>query len=281
MPDDDQILPDTGAESVSPATVAPEPELSAEAAVPEAPAEPGAAAPAERAVAELSPAECAARLAELFPALFAPPPKPLKLRIQADIQARAPGVFTRRTLSVFLHRYTTSNAYLSALVKSEQRYDLDGQPAGELSAEHRELAAAEITRRRGVHEQRRAAERAAARAADAEARRQQQADHDARRDRAGLLRAFETTTLTPANFCALKGIAESELEAVLEQARRERAERPPMPPREARPGGPRPDRGPRRDGERGPGPRRDGARPQGPRGERGPRPEGQGRPPKR
>lgn len=280
MPDDDQNLPDTGAESVSPATVAPEPELSAEPVTPEPAAEAAAAVPAERSVAELSPAECAARLAELFPALFAPPAKPLKLRIQADIQQRAPGVFTRRTLSVFLHRYTTSNAYLSALVKSEQRYDLDGQPAGELSAEHRELAAAEITRRRGVHEQRRAAERAAARAADAEARRQQQADHDARRDRAGLLRAFETTTLTPANFCALKGIAETELEAVLEQARRERAERPPMPPREHRPG-PRPDRGPRRDGERGPGPRRDGARPQGPRAERGPRPEGQGRPPKR
>lgn len=274
MPDDDQNLPEPGAASVSPET-AETPDTAAEPVA--EPVEPAAATPR---APELSPAECAARLAELFPALFAPPAKPLKLRIQADIQARAPGVFSRRTLSVFLHRYTTSNAYLSALVKSEQRYDLDGQPAGELSAEHRELAAAEIARRRGVHEQRRAAERAAARAADAEARRQQQADHDARRDRAGLLRAFETTTLTPANFCALKGIAETELEAVLEQARRERAERPPMPPREHRPG-PRPDRGPRRDGERGPGPRRDAARPQGPRGERGPRPEGQGRPPKR
>ncbi|MBK1687512.1 ProQ/FINO family protein [Rubrivivax gelatinosus] len=281
MPDDDQTLPEPGAESVPPETPETAVEPVAEPVEAAAAVEPAEAAPR---AAELSPAECAARLAELFPALFAPPPKPLKLRIQADIQARVPGVFTRRTLSVFLHRYTTSNAYLSALVKSEQRYDLDGQPAGELSAEHRELAAAEIARRRGVHEQRRAAERAAARAADVDARRQQQADHDARRDRAGLLRAFETTTLTPANFCALKGIGEAELDAVLEQARRERAERPPMPPRENRPGprpegrdrrehgargdGPRPDRGPRRDGERGPGPR-------------GPRPEGQGRPPKR
>ncbi|WP_043817693.1 ProQ/FINO family protein, partial [Rubrivivax gelatinosus] len=136
MPDDDQTLPEPGAASVPPET-AETPETAVEPA-----AEPAEAAPR---AAELSPAECAARLAELFPALFAPPPKPLKLRIQADIQARAPGI---------LHRYTTSNAYLSALVKAEQRFDLDGQPAGELSAEHRELAAAEIARRRGVHEQR-------------------------------------------------------------------------------------------------------------------------------
>ncbi|MBK1612595.1 prop effector ProQ [Rubrivivax gelatinosus] len=325
MPDDDQIPPESGAEpanlpSAAPAAdaapeVATEPVAQPEGeAVPEAEAEADASAPAEaagaKAVPELSPAECAARLAELFPALFGAAPKPLKLRIQADIQQRAPGIFTRRTLSVFLHRHTTSNAYLSALTRSEQRFDLDGQPAGELSAEHRELATAELARRRGVHEQRRAAERAAARAAEAQSREQQNAEHEARRERAGLLRAFETTTLTRANFCALKGIADAELDAVLERARQERAERPAMPPRDAhpgrpdnrperrgqrpqghdrRPGGPRPeggerpDRGPRPQGERrAEGAPADGApRPKGPRPERGPRPEGQGRPPKR
>jgi ProP effector len=40
-----------------------------------------------------------------------------------------------------------------------------------------------------------------------------------------LLRAFESSTLTKANFCVLKRIDEAALDAVLEQARREQAER--------------------------------------------------------
>jgi len=47
----------------------------------------------------------------------------------------------------------------------------------------------------------------------------------ARADRAALLRAFETTTLTPANFCALKGIAPQSLDALIATARREAQER--------------------------------------------------------
>jgi hypothetical protein len=40
-----------------------------------------------------------------------------------------------------------------------------------------------------------------------------------------VLRAFETTTLTRANFCALKGMKDAALEAVLVQARAERGDR--------------------------------------------------------
>ena len=47
----------------------------------------------------------------------------------------------------------------------------------------------------------------------------------ARRDRAQLLRQFEGTTLTPANFGALKGLTPAALDAQLAQARRERDER--------------------------------------------------------
>ncbi len=202
------------------------------------------AAPAEPAAAkipEMSPAACAAKLAELFPALFGPegPPKPLKLRIQADIQQRAPGLFTRRTLSLFLSRYTTGNAYIRSLLQSTTRFDLDGQPAGEISDEHRQAATDELARRRALHEERRAAERAAQREAQREAEkaaRQQhqaaQADHQAQRDRAFALRAFETSSLTKANFCALKGVTEAELDAQLELARKERAERPAQPPQQ-------------------------------------------------
>lgn len=224
-------------------------------AEPAAPAEPPAAATAPAAdaaapaVADLSPAACAAKLAGLFPALFGvQPPRPLKLHIQADIQQRAPGVFTRKSLSGFLHRHTTSTAYLKAMAAAAERVDLDGQPAGELADEHRQAAVTELQRRRASHDERRAAERAAARdaerqtrnaARDAErqsqnaareahrlaqeaAHRENEAEGQGRAERAALLRAFESTTLTRSNFCALKRIPEAELDAALAQARQDR-----------------------------------------------------------
>jgi hypothetical protein len=187
----------------------------------------------------MSPAACAQALKALFPALFDGPAKPLKLRIQADIQERAPGQFTKQVLSAFLRRHTGGTAYLIALSKAKHRFDLDGQPAGELADEHREAAVTELARRRGLVEERRELE-------------QQQ-----RRNRAGLLHDFQITTLTRANFCALKGVADEELDGLLEIAKQEaiedqarRAQRP-----EGRPGQQRPDdRRPRGDRPRGPRP---------------------------
>jgi hypothetical protein len=196
--------------------------------------------------AGMSPAACARELKKRFPALFGDQFKPLKLRIQADIQERAPGVFTKKALSIFLHRHTGSTGYIIALSKSKERFDLDGQAAGELAQEHRDAAVEELKRRRSLNEERRALE------------------DEQRRNRGQLLRDFEHTTLTRANFCALKGVPDEELDGLLEIARKEAAEwaaRRPAggePRRDAR--GPRPEgRGPRRDGE--------GA----PRGDRGPR----------
>ena len=238
------------------------------------------------AVPELSPAACGARLAALFPALFAQRPQPLKLRIQADIQQRAPGIFTRKTLSAFLHRHTTTNAYLMSLTQAPQRVDLDGAPAGEIADEHRQAAVQELARRRGLFEERRAAEQAARRAADEQARQAHAAQDQARRDRTALLRAFETSTLTRANFCALKGLAEAELEAQLGQARAEalqRAQEPRPEPRFEARRGPGPGHGPRGDHA---GPRHDvpapaggrGPRPDAPRGPRPGRDAGRGQP---
>lgn len=117
-------------------------------------------------VPDLSVPDCAARLAELFPALFAAqPPRPLKLRIQADIQQRAPGVFTKRALSAFLHRFTTGNPYLKAMAESSERFDLDGHSAGALDDVHKQAAIAELQRRRALRDERRAAERSAQRPA--------------------------------------------------------------------------------------------------------------------
>lgn len=182
----------------------------------------------------------AALLKQLFPALFSGGPKPIMLKVQQAIEARAPGRFTKKALSAFLARHTASTSYLIALTKSEQRLDLDGQPAGELSAEHREAAKKLLAERR---------ERVKAREQEMET---------ARRWRLDLLHSFETTKLSRPNFCALKGIADEQFDALLAQARAERAALPPAPPR----GEPRRDgRPPRRDGGRPDGARRDGPRP--------------------
>ncbi len=173
---------------------------------------------------EMSPAACAAKLKELFPALFVGGGvKPLKLRVQADIQERAPGVFTKSALSAFLRRHTGSTSYLMAITKARTRFDLDGQPAGDLSDEHRAAAAEELARRRGLQQERIDLEQAQA------------------RNRAGLLHDFERTTLTLPNFCALKGVTPEELPGLLEIARQEAAARPPE--RDTR--GSRPEHAPR------------------------------------
>jgi len=192
-----------------------EPDLPRDTEAP-APAAP-LAAPAP-AAAELSPAACAQKLRQLSPSLFGGAPKPLKLRIQVDIQARAPGVFSKAALSAFFRRHTGSTAYLLAVANGTQRFDLDGQPAGEIADEHRKAASAELARRRANHESRRALE-------------EQQ-----RRNRAGLLHDWERTTLTRANFCALKQVAESELDGLLAIARDEAAQ-PRGPEQRPRPGG--------------------------------------------
>ncbi|MBT9488584.1 MAG: ProQ/FinO family protein [Rubrivivax sp.] len=123
--------------------------------------------PADPATPGMTPAQCGEQLAARFPALFGPegPRKPIKLRIQADLQLRAPGVFTKRVLGLFLSRYTTSTAYLKGLSTAATRFDLDGQPAGEIAEEHRSAATAELARRKAIVDERRATERAAARAA--------------------------------------------------------------------------------------------------------------------
>ncbi|MGN6829905.1 ProQ/FinO family protein [Paucibacter sp. M5-1] len=202
----------------------------------------------------MSPAACAQALKTQFPALFDGPVKPLKLRIQADIQERAPGQFSKQLLSAFLRRYTGGTAYLIALSKATHRFDLDGQPAGELADEHREAAITELARRRSLNEERR------------------ELELQQRRNRAGLLHDFQITTLTRANFCALKGVADEELDGLLEIARQEaiedqarRANRSEGRP-EARPGQ-RPDQRPnQRPGDRRGPPR--GERPRGPRADK-------------
>lgn len=229
---------------------------------------------------EPSVADTARLLAEHFPALFgAGVIKPIKLRIHADIHQRAPGVFTKKALSIFLQRHTTGTAYLRALVaEGATRTDLDGQPVGEIATEHRDAAAVELERRRAIVEAKKHAAREAARASRHDARPPrpphpggqrgpgrpgdagsgasrrslkplperklaraheqeparapalpptpgQAAEAEARQQRALLLRSFEQSPLSKANFGALKGLSEEALDALLTLARQERASR--------------------------------------------------------
>ena len=203
------------------------PELAPEVAAPDLPAKVVLAN-------DMTPSAVAAKLKSLFPALFGGNGfKPLKLRVQADIQERAPGVFTKAQLSAFLRRHTGSTGYLIALSKSTQRADLDGQPAGELSDEHRAAALEELTRRRGLQQERVALEQQRTAQEQTEQRERIQLEQIQRRNRAGLLYDHERTTLTLANFCVLKGVSPEELPGLLQIARREAAEPPPQ--REPRP----------------------------------------------
>lgn len=141
-------------------------------ATPDTPTEVPAAAPAATPPPESGVADTARLLASHFPALFgAGVIKPIKLRIQVDIQQRAPGVFSKKALSMFLQRYTTTTAYLRGLVaEGAARSDLDGQPAGEIAAEHRDAAGSELERRRAIVDAKKLAGREAARASRQEAR---------------------------------------------------------------------------------------------------------------
>ena len=87
------------------------------------------------------------RLAEWFPQTFVLekhlPHRPLKVGIAADILARCP-VLTRRELGPVLGVYAKRVMYLQSLVAGAIRIDLDGNPAGEVSATDAEHAAATL-----------------------------------------------------------------------------------------------------------------------------------------
>src|SRR6478735_1338913 len=88
-----------------------------------------------------------ALLTEAFPQTFVleryRPHRPLKVGIAADIPARCPAV-ERRVLSAALSAYARRVMYLRALVAGAARVDLDGNPAGEVTAGDAEYAAAKL-----------------------------------------------------------------------------------------------------------------------------------------
>ena len=91
----------------------------------------------------------AARLAEAFPQTLVlekyRPHWPLKVGIAAAIPARCRAI-ERRALKMALTAYTGRVMYLRGLVAGAARLDLDGNPAGEVTARDAEYAAAKLAK---------------------------------------------------------------------------------------------------------------------------------------
>ena len=111
-----------------------------------------------------------AHLAEAFPQTFVlekyRPHRPLKVGIAAEIPARCREL-ERGVLSVALSIYARRVMYLQSLVAGAARIDLDGNPAGEVTARDAEYAAAKLAGILASREARRAVKAKTAKAESA------------------------------------------------------------------------------------------------------------------
>lgn len=97
---------------------------------------------------------------------------PLALGIHTSVRERMPDV-DPGALRAALKNHTASTRYLKALQTGKERFDLDGQPVGEVTAEQREFASTTLRERFRKAAERRQADEAARRAAHAEQEAQQ------------------------------------------------------------------------------------------------------------
>jgi sRNA-binding protein len=89
-------------------------------------------------------------LAERFPktfAVFEQRRRPLKIGINSDVLAALNGVMTPREIGVALRFYTGNTGYLCAMLRGAWRIDLDGQRAGDVTAEEEQAAKARLAAR--------------------------------------------------------------------------------------------------------------------------------------
>ncbi|MDX9994452.1 MAG: ProQ/FinO family protein [Rhodocyclaceae bacterium] len=86
--------------------------------------------------------------------------QPLAIGIHKAIRERLPDI-GEAALRASLKAYTASTKYLKAIANSQQRFDLDGQPAGEVTAEQRQQAQDTLKERFRKAAERKQAEQAA------------------------------------------------------------------------------------------------------------------------
>jgi ProP effector len=87
----------------------------------------------------------------LYPQLFGAQFLPLKLGVFQELLAAHPEALDKDTLKVALSVHTRSTRYLSSVAAGMQRHGLDGQPVEPLAPEHIYFAMLELHRRRLMH----------------------------------------------------------------------------------------------------------------------------------
>jgi ProP effector len=88
------------------------------------------------------------QLFELYPKMFGAHFLPLKLGVFQDLLALHPDVFKREELKVALGLHARSTRYLESVAAGLQRHDLHGKPVEPVAPEHVHHAIMEVFRRR-------------------------------------------------------------------------------------------------------------------------------------
>lgn len=181
------------------------------------------------------------RLFQLYPNMFGARFLPLKLGVFQELLALHPQQFTKDELKVALGQHARSSRYLESVAAGAKRHDLNGQPVEELAPEHIHHAILELFRRRQARSREDLRPRLRARLADAiEASGLARQDYAARvgtqdpvsaaaleeafaelderaARREALLRAYDASGRTEAEFAEMYGIDPALVRRVLER----------------------------------------------------------------
>jgi len=184
------------------------------------------------------------KLFELYPHLFGAEFLPLKLGIFQELLANHPDHFARDTLKAALGAHTRSTRYLQSVAAGKKRHDLQGFAVESVAPEHVCLALLELFRRQqgrtkedlrpSLRSQLMAAFEASGLPRQEYLSRLQTCDAQtnalleeafAERDQKlarqeALLRAFDGSGKTPAEFAAMYGLDQRDVTAALDRKRR-------------------------------------------------------------
>lgn len=183
------------------------------------------------------------KLFELYPQLFGARFMPLKLGVFQDLMARHPEAFAKEELKVAMGLHARSTRYLEAVAAGHPRHDLDGQAVEPVAPEHVHHAIMELHRRRQLRTPddlsselrlrlvRAIDESGLSHEAYAERTRTKDEAHNAVLDaalaehastvarREALLRAFEASGKSEAEFADMYGMDPKEVGRTLQRAR--------------------------------------------------------------
>lgn len=140
-------------------------------------------------------------LMERYPAVFGDKPKPLKIGVLQDLMEQHKGEISAKTVRKLLRVHTSRREYLKAVAAGGPRYALDGTTAGEVTERERTLAKEMLS---------------------GGSRSEMSTDEIYRAHRALVLKTFEKSGLSVAEFALTHGDDANKLAKDLELARQER-----------------------------------------------------------